>query len=216
VSVTHRQACVTTILIIDPRKKSLLLGAIVQMLSRLPFNISLTSAISMWLLVTYVLIASASLSDRNVPLCVRQPPTQLRFREHREHYQDTFLQTAVHLTSTTPLLAAASNLPSDQTIDNETVFELSNQPAIRINTTQLADSLGGLDLARGVEDSGETPTEEQHNDTSNDLVEEECPSGLDTLECEDCGGPERTWGTTRGGFHCIGVSGSATHSYMQY
>jgi hypothetical protein len=184
-------------------------------MSRLPFNMSLTAAISMWLLVTHVLIASASLSDRTVPLYARQPPTQLRFREHWEYYQDTFLPTNVHLTSPTSLLAAASNSPSDQTIDNETVFELSDQPATRINTTQLADSLGGLDLARGTEDSEETPNEEQHNDTSNDLVEEDCPSGLDTLECEDCDGPERTWETTRGDFHCIGVSGSATHSRMQ-
>jgi hypothetical protein len=173
---------------------------------------SLTSAISLWLLVTYV--ASASLSDRNVPLCTRQPPTQLRFREHREYYQETFLQTAVHLTSPTPLLAAASNSPSYQTVDNETVFELSNQPAIRINTTQLADNLGGLDLAREAEDSEVTPTGEQHNDTSSDLVEEECPSGIETLDCEDCGGPERTWETRRGDYHCIGVSGSAAHSYM--
>jgi hypothetical protein len=169
----------------------------------------------MWLLATYVLIASASLPDKAVPICARQPPTQLRFREHRDHYQDTVLQTNVHLTSPTSLLAAVSNPPSDRTIDNETVFELVNQPATRINTTQLADSLGGLDLARGSEESEETPTEEQHNDMSNDLVEEDCPSGLDTLECEDCGGPERTWETTRGDFHCIGVSGPATHSDMQ-
>jgi hypothetical protein len=125
------------------------------------------------------------------------------------------LQTAVHLTSPTPLLAADSDFSSYQTMDNETVFELLNQPATRINTTQLADSLGGLDLARGTEDSEETPTEEQHNDTSNDLVEEECQSELDTLECEDCGGPERTRETIRGDFHCMGVSDSATHSYMQ-
>jgi hypothetical protein len=164
----------------------------------------------MWLLATYVLIASASLSDRTVPLYARQPPTQLRFREHLDHYQDTLLQTNVHMTSPTSLLAAASVAPSYQTIGNETVLEAVNQPATRINNTQLADSLGGLDLARGSEESGGTPTGEQHNDTSSDLVEEECPSGIETLDCEDCGGPERTWETRRGDYHCIGVSDSAT------
>jgi hypothetical protein len=216
VSVTHREACVATTPIINPRKKSLLPSAIVQIMSRLPFNMSLASAISMWLLMTYVLIASASLSGRTVLLYARQPPIQLQVREHREHYQDTFLQSNVHMTSPTSLLAAASVAPSYQTIDNETLFELLNQPATRINTTQLTDSLGDLDLARGFEESGETPTEEQqYNDTSNDLVEEKCPSGIETLDCEDCGGPERTWETRRGDYHCIGVSGSATHGYMQ-
>jgi hypothetical protein len=147
-------------------------------MSRLLLNTSLIAAISMWLLVTYALIASASLSDRTVTLCTCQPSTRLRVREHLEHYQETFLPTAVHLTSSTPLLAAASSFPSYQAIDNETVFELSNQPATHINTTQLADSLGGLDLARETEDSGEGLIEEQINDTSNDLVEGECPPDL--------------------------------------
>jgi hypothetical protein len=168
----------------------------------------------MWLLVTYALIASASLSDRTVPLCAQEPPTQLRVREHLEHYQETFLQTAVHLTSPTLLLAAASNFPSYQTIDNETVFELSIQPTTRINTTQLADSLGGLDLARAIEDSRKGLIEEHINDTSNDMVEEECPTGFDMLDCEDCGRPEPTWETKRHDYHCIGVSRFATHSYM--
>jgi hypothetical protein len=181
--VTHRQACVTqTIPVADLLTQSLFPSAIIQTVSESPFEMSLTSAISMWLLVTYALIASASLSDRTVPLCSRQHSTRLRFREHWEHYQETFSRTAVHLTSPTPLLAAASNFPSYQTIDNETVFELSIQPATRINTTQLADSLGGLDLARATEDSGETPTEEQHNNTSTDMIEEDCPTGFDTLD----------------------------------
>lgn len=76
--------------------------------------------------------------------------------------------------------------------------ELLHQPASRINTTQLADSLGGLDLARRTVDFGETNTEEQINDTSNDLVEDECPT--------DCGGPEQSWETNRHNCHCIGVS----------
>jgi hypothetical protein len=175
---------------------------------------SLIAAISMWMLVTCVLTTSASLSDKTVPLGARQPPTLLGVRQHLQHYEETFLQTAVHLTSSAPLLAAASTVLSYQIIDNDTVFDLSIQPTTRTDTTQLADSLGGLDLARGIEDSEENPIEKQVYDTSNDLVEEECPTGFDMLDCEDCGGPEQTWETRRHDYHCIGVSGFATHSFM--
>lgn len=162
-----------------------------------------------------MLITSASLSDRTGSLCVRQPPTQLRFREHREHYQDTFLQTAVHSISPTPVLTTASKSSSYQTIDNETVFESLNRLKTGTSTTQLADSLAGLDLARETEDSGETSTEEQHNDMSNESGEEECPSGIDTFDCEDCGGPEHTWEMACHDYHCKGVSNSATHNHKQ-
>jgi hypothetical protein len=124
---------------------------------------SLIAAISMWMLVTCVLTTSASLSDKTVPLGARQPPTLLGVRQHLQHYQETFLQTAVHLTSSAPLLAAASTVLSYQIIDNDTVFDLSIQPTTRTDTTQLADSLGGLDLARGIEDSEENPIEKQAN-----------------------------------------------------
>jgi hypothetical protein len=172
----------------------------------------------MWLLMNYALITSASLPKRTVQLCARQLPTQPRVREHLEHYQETFLQTAVHLTSPTSLLVVASNLPSYQIIDNETVSELSNQPATRINTTQFVDSLRGLNLARdteNTEDSEEGPIEEQINDTSNDLVEEECPTGFDTFDCDDCGGPEQTWKIDRHNYHCTGVSWFATHTHVE-
>lgn len=185
------------------------------MVSRLPINMSLTWAISIWLLVTYVLIASASLSDRTDSLCVRQPPTQLRYREHLEHYQETFLPAAIHSVSSTPVLTTASNLSSYQTIDNETVFESLNRLATRTNTTQLAESLGGLYLARESGDYGETPTDEQHNDTSNESDEERCPTGFDTPDCEDCGGPEHTWEMARHDYHCKGVSNFATHNHKQ-
>jgi hypothetical protein len=196
--VTHRQACVTSYLHYRPthRKSTSKRHHLNDV--KTPLELSLTSAISMWLLVTYVLIASASPAERTVPLCACQLPTRLRVREHLEHYQQTFLQTAAHLTSPTPLFSVASISSSYRTISNETMSELLHQPASRINTTQLADSLGGLDLARRTVDFGETNTEEQINDTSNDLVEDECPT--------DCGGPEQSWETNRHNCHCIGVS----------
>jgi len=91
-SVTHRQARVTNHppLRLLPQEESIS-KRIAQVISRFTVTMSLTCAISMWLLLIHVLVASASLSGRIVPLCVRQPSTQSRFREHREHYQETFL-----------------------------------------------------------------------------------------------------------------------------
>jgi hypothetical protein len=212
-SATHRQARVTNYLIINSRRRSSLPSTIIQLMSRLPVNMSLIWAVSMWLLVTYVLIASASLSDRTALLCARQHPTQLRFQEHQEHFQETFF--AIHSISPTPLLAAASDLSSHQIVDNRTVFESFNRLATRTNTTQLADNLRNLDLAKETGDSGETSTEEQHNDTSNKPNEERCPSGFDTLDCEDCGGPEHTWELAHNAYHCIGVSKCVTHNHRQ-
>lgn len=182
-------------------------------MSRLPITMSLTWAISMWLLVTYMLIASASFTDKIVPLCVRQPPTQLQFREHQEHYQGTHLQAAAHSASPIPLLTPAVNLSSSQPTDNGTVFELVDRLATHTNTTQLSDSLENLDLARGTEDSGESPYEEQHNDTSNGLDGEECPVEIDMLDCDECGGPEQTWEIAHNDYHCKGVSTFVTHNY---
>ncbi|KEQ76174.1 hypothetical protein M436DRAFT_61444 [Aureobasidium namibiae CBS 147.97] len=121
---------------------------------------SLAFAIPMWLLLTYVLIACVSLTDRTVPLCVRQPPTQLRIREHQEHYQGIFLQAGIHSASPIPVLTLGSNTSSYQSTNNTIVFEL------------ISDSLGDLRLATGTEDSGVAPNDEQHNDTSNGLGEE--------------------------------------------
>lgn len=166
----------------------------------------------MWLLVTYVLIASASIPDRIVPLRVRQPSTQLRSQEHREQYQETFLQAAVQPTSPTLSLTAASNSSSYHPIDNEALSESSDQVPTHANTTQLVESLEGLDLARAHVISGHVPNQEQHNGMSNDSDEEECPSGIDTLDCDECGGPEHTWEIAHNVYHCKGVCHSATHN----
>lgn len=167
---------------------------------------SLTWAISIWLLVTCVLIASASISDETVPVCVRQPSTQLRFGEHQERYQETVLQATVQSTSPALSLTAPFSLSSRQLIDNGTVYKLSTQLATRTKTTQVATSLGGLDLAEGPGESRDTPNEEQRNDMSKTPDKEECPTGFDTLDCEDCGGPEHTWEIDHNDYHCKGVS----------
>lgn len=162
-----------------------------------------------------MLIASASFTDRIVPLCVRQPPTQLQLREHQEHYQETFLQVAVHSTSPTLLLPAAFGSSSYQPIDNGTASELSDQLATYANTTQLVESLGGLDVVRENENSGETSFEPQNDSMSDNQDQEECPTGFDMLECEDCGGPEHTWEINHNDYHCKGVANFANHDHKQ-
>ncbi|KAG9673493.1 hypothetical protein KCU99_g4888, partial [Aureobasidium melanogenum] len=64
-----------------------------------------------------------------------------------------------------------------------------------------------LDLAAGTEDLEETSIEQLHKDTTNAPDDEECPTGFDTLDCEDCGGPEHTWEINPWHFHCKGVCG---------
>jgi len=167
----------------------------------------------MWLLFGFVLMASASLPDRIIPLCVRQPSTQLRFREHRERYQETFLQATDQSTSPTFSLTAASSSSSHQPIDDGTLSESSNQIATHVNTTRLVESLGGLDLATENDDSGETFAEAQRNPLSHGLDEEGCPAGLDMLDCENCGGPEHTWEINHNDYHCKGVSTSVSHNH---
>lgn len=51
----------------------------------------------------------------------------------------------------------------------------------------------------------ETSIEQQLNDATNAPDDEECPTDADTLDCEDCGGPEQTWETSHNDYHCKGV-----------
>ena len=167
-------------------------------MSRPRVNMSLTCAVSMWLLVTFAVIASASLSDRAIPLRTRQPLTRLRLREQ---HQETSLQTAIHSTLSAPLISAASNSSSYQATDNGTVLDLSTYNS-RPPCTFGYDS--DDDSSQYALDSND---DTQHNPVLDD-DDEECPTGIDTLECDECGGPEHTWDMAPNLYHCIGVSRS--------
>lgn len=78
------------------------------------------------------------------------------------------------------------------------------------------ESLGGLDLAKENDNSGETFAEAQRNPLSHGVDEEGCPAGFDMLDCEDCGGPEHTWEINHNDHHCKGVNDSANHIHKQY
>ncbi|KAG9843623.1 hypothetical protein KCU98_g7650, partial [Aureobasidium melanogenum] len=69
----------------------------------------------------------------------------------------------------------------------------------------LISRIRNLDLVEDTGDSVETSIEQQLNDATNAPDEEECPTGHDTLDCEDCGGPEQTWETSHNDYHCKGI-----------
>lgn len=63
----------------------------------------------------------------------------------------------------------------------------------------------GMDDPGTDEDLEETSIEQQLNDATNVPDDEECPTGHDTLDCEECGGVDRPWGNNSHIFHCRGV-----------
>lgn len=179
------------------------------------------------LLAAYVLLASAAISDKDGLLCARQRPAHLHFDQHRIHQQQMSLQPAIELASSTLSLTVAFTSLSFNLTDIRTLA----QDSTRTNSTKLTHGSNGswsknpgsvskqgetlndglishiknLDLAKDTGDSEETSVEQQHNDAANASNEEECPSGFDTLDCKDCGGPEHTWEVNPWHFHCKGV-----------
>lgn len=182
--------------------------------------------IPFYLLALYVLLASAAFSDHNGLLCARQRPVQLRIHGHRNRQQQMSLQTAIKPVPP-KLLTAAFTSPSFKHNDTRTLA----QDSTHTNSTQLAYGPDGLwardsrpfpsqgeslndglisrvkdmSLAKDTEDSDETSIEQQHNDATNVPDDEECPTSVDTLDCEDCGGPQQTWETSPNNFRCKGV-----------
>ncbi|KAH0026766.1 hypothetical protein KCU78_g4247, partial [Aureobasidium melanogenum] len=137
------------------------------------------------------------------------------------------LQTAIKSVSPKALLTATFTFPSFKHTDIRALA----QDSTHTNSTQLAHRSDGLrsrgtsqvfsqreghndgltpwiedlDLNKEVNNSAESFTQSQQNNVNNTSDEEECPSGIDTLDCEECGGPERPWGDNSHIFHCRGI-----------
>ncbi|KAH0341846.1 hypothetical protein KCU81_g6009, partial [Aureobasidium melanogenum] len=180
------------------------------------------------LLALYMLLASATFSNQNGLLYARQRAAQLHVYEHKNHPQHMSLQIAIGSASPKLLLTAAFTSSS---FENTNTGGLSRDTT-RTNSTQLVDGSDGLcgkhsrpisnqgeklndgltsrieemNLAKDTDESVETSIEQQHNDATNVPDDEECPTGVDTLDCEDCGGPEQTWEISHNDYHCRGIA----------
>ncbi|KAH0370138.1 hypothetical protein KCU65_g2881, partial [Aureobasidium melanogenum] len=184
--------------------------------------------ISFWLLALYVLLASAAFSDQNGLVYTRQRPAQLHIRGHRNYQQQISLQAAIESESPELLPTAAFTSPSSKYTNTRTFI----QDLTHRNSTKAAHGSGGLwtessrplsrqrenlkdgliagiespDLAKADGDPEETPIEQEYKHAINAPDEEEhCPSGIHTLDCEECGGPGRPWGDNSHIFHCRGI-----------
>ncbi|KAH0168538.1 hypothetical protein KCU67_g3442, partial [Aureobasidium melanogenum] len=182
--------------------------------------------IPFYLLALYVLLASAALSDHNGLLYARQRPVQLRIHGHRNRQQQMSLQTATESASSRLLVGAVYTSPmlhtdtraltQDPTPTNSTQLAHRSDGLRSRGTSQVFSQREGhndgltpwiedLDLNKEVNNSAESFTQSQQNNVNNTSDEEECPSGIDTLDCEECGGPERPWGDNSHIFHCRGI-----------
>lgn len=80
---------------------------------------------------------------------------------------------------------------AEETCEDDTHEEVSNSPGKNEDTEEIS-----VDGQQNVLDASDN---------------EDCPRGVDTLDCEDCGGPEQTWDR----IHCKGVRNVCTPSCSQ-
>ncbi|KAG9685605.1 hypothetical protein KCU95_g12220, partial [Aureobasidium melanogenum] len=161
-----------------------------------------------WLLALYVPLASTAYSGHYFTLHLRQRPAQLHIYQHKNHQQHMSVQDAIEWASPESLPEAAYTFLSSRHIDNR----ILTYGSPRTNSTQLIHASDGLwsELSRPAHNQGENLNDGLISGITGLVLakageEEECPTWFDTLDCEDCGGPEHTWEVNPWHFHCKGI-----------